>query len=659
MATKTDKATFTVQLKDDVSRAAKMSTRSLEQMKKAVVDDTKRLKDMQSAMGKLKGSSGGVATEKKKLAAEITKTKDSIAKSTAAYMKGGGKLDALSASAKSSGGSMSMLRAGAATAATAYVAFAAAVAVGVAALFAFGVASVDSARSARLLMEAQTGSAADADALGTHIDAISKRAPIAKEALRGLVGSLTDKGLQGNLLAKSLSAVGMAQGVLGQGAGAKVQGLIEQAKTARRLMIDVRGQALAGTGINLDDLAGALAKVAKTSVTQAKQALVSGGVDLQTGVAALDTALQSKLGGIAKKQLVSLPSLLTKAKEGLAGLADGLKIDGLLEALDSMLGMFDKGTSSGKALRAIFSGIVQPMIDGLVAATPYVQQFIMGFLIGALEVYNAVLRLGIWLVRLIPKSLIKDLGEMTSAMDLGQVAAYALGGVLALMVPVLLAMAAPILAIGGAILGIAAAVREVKELMETKTAGGEWTDAAADEINAYQKGTANVTTTSDMDLEALQLASQLDAEFGPASAGAGADIVDGLIAGVDANEGAWHDRMTALAKGGADAFDAAIGRKSPAKRYIESAEDIGAGLQIGIQHSAPDFESDLQTLGSRSVDAFSAGASTTSAPAAPSASTKAPIVFRDCTFIGAPEDWFEREIARVFDRAAQVAGAAG
>lgn len=65
----------------------------------------------------------------------------------------------------------------------------------------------------------------------------------------------------------------------------------------------------------------------------------------------------------------------------------------------------------------------------------------------------------------------------------------------------------------------------------------------------------------------------------------GKDIIQGLINGIGSMAQKAWDKAKSIAEGIGTAISKAVGRKSPAKMTIEIGEDVGAGLEIGLDNS--------------------------------------------------------------------------
>jgi len=451
-------ARFAVELDvTDVEDGAASAAAALAKLRAKIEDETKALRDMQAAMGRLKGSSNEVIAAKKDLQTKITASKESIAQAQASYLKGGGALDQIgkksldaAKGAKANAGAQVELgkatgAAGAQSAAAAgsagrlagalgrigpIAAAIAAVLILTVGLIVAAVKMADLARSARLANEAMAGSAEGGAKLGGRIDKLSKSLPMTKAALTDIAKALTDKGLQGASLEYALSAVARTTAVLGATAGGKIQAVAEEAKRLKRFT----AQALdfTGTGITIDDVAASLAKRTKTTLANAKASIKAGAVDLASGLEALDNATKTKLGGAAAKMNNSLGSIWERAEAGFGSMFAGLDLEPWLQGLSDIVGLLDSSSESGKALRAIAEIALQPLLDFLgpgAGVVSFLEDLVIGTLlvaIGMIRAKNAVVAFAVGAGAAI-KGVATGVSDLGSAIIDGLVAGIAAG----------------------------------------------------------------------------------------------------------------------------------------------------------------------------------------------------------------------------------------
>jgi hypothetical protein len=110
------------------------------------------------------------------------------------------------------------------------------------------------------------------------------------------------------------------------------------------------------------------------------------GQDLSNALKASATwAARLKFGPDFAKEMLSLDEQSKILHANLAATFGGLKIEGLLEALQKMIALLDDSTESGQAIKVVFESFFQPMIDGAVDAQYKVERFFLNLEILALR----------------------------------------------------------------------------------------------------------------------------------------------------------------------------------------------------------------------------------------------------------------------------------
>lgn len=364
------------------AEAAKEQARSQEALAAKLIaqaqkhgEQALRLKSQQQAQAK-KEADALVSSERKKQAARVESAKK--AQTAAAELANSSSLVGMAAEGA----------AGVVASAMKYIY--AAIAAAVVAFVAFGFAAADAARSARLLREATTGSAAGAASLDKEISGLVSRLPGARAGLEELGLALVRAGFGGNALKLAFSAVATTAAVMGAAAGGILQGIAERAKMAKRFVLGAFD--LKGSGLHIDDVARALAGRLKISFLAAKGAIQNGQVGLEVGLAAMDDAVQKRFGAIARKMKLALPAQIAKAGDDIGRLFKDVNVEPGLAGLQSILGLLDENTESGAALKVIFETLLNPLSEGFGEVAPYLKSFLQGAIIGALMFVVALLQ---------------------------------------------------------------------------------------------------------------------------------------------------------------------------------------------------------------------------------------------------------------------------
>jgi hypothetical protein len=377
-------ATFAVELKDQTSGAAKDAGDSLAQLKAKIEADKKALSEMQRAMGNLKGGTSTSVAAFKQLRDQITAQKASIAQAQSAYIEAGGTFEAvgkklpdapiktlgesvqglpgpigdvssrfsrMKSSAMEVGKALGLTSASSMLAAAAVVGLVAglgllviAAASAVASLLKLGIANSDARRSELLHLEAvgqlrrglgdAAGRASEAQAA---IDSVSASSALSRGAISGYAETLLRAGLRGEDLETALSAAAAKGSALGEAAG--------------------------------------------TGAAQTLGAMHRAGM----GVDGFASRIQSRFGGIARRQAMSFGVQMDKLRESFAGITDGLDLEPFLGALRGLTQMFSQSTSAGKAMREMFTSIFQDFMTGATGAVEIMKQVLRSAIITGLE----------------------------------------------------------------------------------------------------------------------------------------------------------------------------------------------------------------------------------------------------------------------------------
>jgi hypothetical protein len=540
-------STFTLALRDQTSGPAATAAASLEQLKGKIDADTKALRSMQAAMSRLKAAGIGPATAEYKALSDAMKArKATIGASQAEMLKLGMSFDEVAkeapkvtdafgdmlGSAKKMPGPLGgiasrisalreVLGAGGLAAAAFGVALVAAAAAAVvaiasvtAALLRYGIAQADARRSEALQLEGLTTirnrmgiAAGTAGELQSAIDRVSASSSLGRGEINGLAQGLYRAGLRGGDLSAALEGAATTTAVQGQRMGDRFRGIAIAAARSGR------------------------------------------------SVRALADDVRARLGGVARRQMLSLETQSTKLQESFAAIFSGLEIEGFLGGLHSITDLFSQNTESGRALRTLATTIFQPMIDGITAGFPLVRRFFQGMLIGVLRLTLGALRLRNWLTRTFGG------GDILAGIDAQRVALQAGAIVMgAFAASVLICAAAFALLLSPFI----AAVAVGWAIGEALTAAGRAVRRVIDggrELMAWFR---------DADWTAL-----------------GSSLATGLITGLLRGRDRLRDAVRGLAADAQRALTDALQIRSPSRVFARLGAQIPAGFAEGVDAGAP------------------------------------------------------------------------
>lgn len=305
--------------------------------------------------------------------------------------------------------------------------------------------------------------------------------------------------------------------------------------------VEALARQLAEGGTRAGDMPTALEAMAK-----AESALGSGGAakflsDLKSGrttVADLAYEIDSKFGGVVEGRLLGLGAQTERLKRNLGGLFDEVEPGPALEAFDRIVGLFQAGTTSGDAMRAMLGDFFNPLIEG--AET--VERFFLGFMIGVVKDITTLKELfaGSILGDLIPS--FQNAAEWGETVSVAFSALVATAGILGAVV---LAVPAAFVALAYAISGAIDILRDL---------GGTMIEV-------------------------------------------GGDMIDGLIDGITSGATRFRDAIIDTVSGGIDAVKRFLGIASPSKRAArEVGGPLGQGVAVGVEHEGQAVKRALQSI---------------------------------------------------------------
>lgn len=323
------------------------------------------------------------------------------------------------------------------------------------------------------------------------------------------------------------------------------------------------GQQVFGLADGLRKLTGAAGKagpyiaiaVAITAITFA--AVAATAAILKWGIELADAKRDA--GDVLK-----LSNQFKRFKKLLGETFGGLKTDGLMRGLETLINLFDKSTASGKALAFLFESIFQPIIDLLAKFAPTVESFFLGMVIGALKLYIALKPVG--------KAISEFLGGLDGFINLKTVGEYffyvvvagaalatLIGGVLVVAITSMAALLyLPIVAIGAMVAAFWWLVATIGSAL-----GAAW-DAVSGWVSS-----------------AISL---------------GSNFVSGLIQGIMGGASALISAVVGLAGSAVDAVKGALGISSPSRVMMEMGAHTAEGFTGGIEDNAGGARSALESM---------------------------------------------------------------
>lgn len=409
-------------------------------------------------------------------------------------------------------------------------------------------------------------------ALGGPLGALGQRGFAAAEGVKKLVGALGTSMGPYVLVAVAVVALVAAIAAVTAAAIAGVAAittwavkLADAARTSRLLADGIAGTVAGGRELDAtiqalgarvpytrDELLGMAGDLAKTGLRG--QALSDALEDAAVKAARL------KWGPEFEKQTRSLDNQTRRLQSNLDGLFSGLNIEGLLDAFARIVGLFDKTSSSGNAIKVVFESLMQPLVDGLTALGP--------------KIVATFIQFEIWVLRALIA--IKPFGStlLFVAKAVGIVAAL-IGGALALVV---VGIIMPFAALGAVLTAVVAAVMLLFE--------------GLNRLNAVI--VANVGPAFAGLRETV--ASVLEFLAGIDLVQIGRDLIAGLAQGIASGGAAVLASVTDIANGALDAAKKALGIASPSKEMRLVGQFTGQGMALGIEDETPGVASALEQM---------------------------------------------------------------
>lgn len=595
MAEGKNEASFAINLEGNAPEVSSEMASEMEKLRAKISGGTDSIRQMQSAMKSLRGTSAELTSARTQLKAKIDAERTSVSAANLALLKQGTTYEKLAASARKAatekakldakleserlaqlkaktdaasnalhatggpvaeltsrfgalkgilggtGGSMgalTLLIAGTVAAITALTV--AAIAAG-AALVRFVVFGADAARSLQLAREAFTGSAQNARNLGTQVDALAGKVATSKEKLNDLANQLTRSRLSGNALVDTFNLVGQASEAMGDEVGNQLRDIVTRSQITQRIQINPLE--LQGTGLKFQDIAGDLAKQMHVGVKDAQAALFEGRVKLDDGAKALRAAVEKRFAEINARKLLSLDVQLAKFKERLGALTSDVDVEPLLKGFAELQSLFDSSTVSGATLKSLITIIGNGLGGTFKAVLPIAKGFIKGLIIGALDVGIAYLTLRNQFRKTFgDRDVLGGIDKMKVALTAAKFVVYAVATGLAISAA----------AVGLLVVAIGSVVKAFRAL---------------------------VTGAQD----AWEYVSTID--WG----GLGESIVNGIVTGLTGGAGiaALKKAMTGLASTVKGAFAEHLGIHSPSKVFAGYGRNTAEGYAEGVDEGAP------------------------------------------------------------------------
>lgn len=570
MADKT--ATFGIRVQADSN--ATEAARSVEDLKNALLQSQDAVKSFGNAQRALRGTSDEVKEAKSQLKGAINAERDAISRATLELGKHGLTLTELQRRSRAMGGSakeaqnaVSQAGGAAGGASAEFAKFGASLGIGDIALgniastivtkvvgafvalttaifhageslVGFILESANLLRAQGLQREAAAGSAENAKNWGEQIEEAAKHIPKTRAELNELSVSISKTFLMtrisGQGMVDAFNAVGQESAAMGDKAGAAIEDVLSRGRMMGRFGLGFRELLNAGTGIQFADVAKQLSKNLGISLQEAQNQLVMYRVKLDDGAKAVRQVVEKQFGGINARKLIDLDFMAKRFRDTLQSLTKAVNLERILTGLDTLLHYFDEGEVAGDALRAIFKDIGDTIGSVFDAENSPLKGWVDFFVLTSQRLYIELLKLEIQLIKTFGKGVFDDIPT-------------------------------------AAIQALADTI-----LFTAKAFGYAWGAMrdfyyTAREVNTFMKENGTWSTI-------------------------GKAIIFGIVEGLKGGVGLLWDAIKDLGKGIKDAFAKALGIHSPSTVFAALAENIPAGIAVGVEAGAPRAEEAVQNI---------------------------------------------------------------
>lgn len=416
------------------------------------------------------------------------------------------------------------------------------------------------ADEAAAALQAQAAAVDDARAAATEAAAAEKKLA---ESLKTLEKAAKDAAKETDDVGDSFSLADIKAGELG-GAMGQLGGPFGKISQSGLMVTD-----------SLQKVAGALGPMGAAAVAGAVAFVALGSAAVYA---------YAKLAIFAVTSNKEAMERLNKATEGLktnlGKLFTGVPVSKFVDSFEDVLSIFEEGTATSNALKTLIETMLTPLFDSAPQAAAIVKAAFKGMVLGAIEIAIAAVRVRNAVLRLIPKEVRQDLSELVSGIDQTKTAMYA-GAAIAIV----LAVAFGVLAVAVAILAAILITSMVISIMILIAPFLLLIAIVMLVVYAIEELPGAIGAAVDWLLG-----------LGEAGVQAAADMISGLVNGIKSGAGAFVDAVRNLAQSAIGALKSTLGIASPSKVFAELGVNTTMGFARGVDDSAPEAQSALESM---------------------------------------------------------------
>lgn len=546
----------TIQLKDDVSAAAKKAAGAVDGLAKGTAKTQKSLLDASAAMQIGKTVLGGLA--------------DGFKSAGAAILQGdiiggiSGMVDGIASAAKA----LDLLVPGLGEAVAAIISLAGGAVTLTLKLAQFAIASTEAKQASLSLWDAMGGGVVSGEEIDGMLDGLREKLGVTKEDLGKYATKFLQMGVTGKEALETLTTAAVSAEAIVKGGGdafAKMQLQIDAAaESGGKFVLPLKKltSQLANMGLN----AGDVAKKLGMTTADFQKGIAAGTIDAKKFGDALSDAAINKGAGPLERMSNSVGNLGKLFKEYLGDIFEdmGAQIAPLMKEIKSFFETFSQSQPSGQAIKAGLVGALSIVFANITKLVPLVKHFFLDMIILSLKAYIALMPLIASVKEFLNSA--TGMAVLASAWVAFKTIAITVAVVIGLVVVVALALWAAMMVLS---FGFWAAVGAIFTFVgEAGTALTGWVSSAA--TAAY-------------------------------------DFVAGLVSGIANGASQVIGAVTGLASSATGAFKSALGIKSPSKVMMALGDHTGTGFAMGLEDTAPDVHGAASSVAGSAVAGASSG----------------------------------------------------
>ena len=433
------------------------------------------------------------------------------------------------------------------------------------------------------LQAAADAAAAACRAQGVALDELKAKAASAASAESALTNTMKTLEAESKSEAAAMKAAEKAEESVGRGGKTAAGGL-------KALSQELKGADL--------PMGGFMRHISMVTKGLGSSGWVGAAVLATAAVFALSAAVVIGIGKLAmmavelnKVAMAKIDKIGEKAKANFAALFAGVHVEKFVAALESVSHLLDANSATAKALKAMLSGLLNPLFDAAPKLVPVVSQLFRGMVLGCLEVAIWAVKAGIAIRGIIPPSVIAAIKLSASHIDYLKVGMYGMIAVIAVFAVAMVAafaIAAAVTLFFVACAAIAAVVFGVILVAALLTVVIVLAAVAAGLLMVAAVVLLPVIVIGLL-VYAIYRGIAALMSLGAAGANAASSMISGLVNGIASGAGAVWNAIKSMASGAVNALMSALQAHSPSKLFdVIGHVGIAGGVKQGVERGTPE-----------------------------------------------------------------------